>query len=376
MHFRCPVAFASLLFVFGCENSSKPIHTSSAFPAPPALGAPVDRVGRAAIVTALVSTFDDPMNRASIRDTYNAAPRNDWDRFSADIQGNLALYDGLDGQCGNQTLADASLNGPERYDKLAGVLTDDRLYVNTASNACNQYFGVELDVTSLAPNEDCGGRTPIQDTIDFSYTALVMNVVGFAIQDGVNRDNVIQSIEDFPFLAAFVPPPAPPALGVQVDRAGRSAITTALISPLADTDTRNADRETYNQAPRSEWPQFSTQIAQSLGAYDGLDGACGNQILADQAATGADRYSTFSSVLADDRLYLASNQGVCNQYLGVELQVTNLVPNLDCGGRTPLHDTIDVSYTGLTNNLSQGVTDGVAADDIAPSVTTFPFLAP
>lgn len=330
------------------------------------------------LVIAALAVFagcSDSSSTIANRDAYNVAPQAGWGTFTNNIRGNLALYDGLDGQCGNQILADMSLTGPDRYSTLAGVLTDDRLYVSTTSNSCSQYLGVELDVTNLAANAECGGRTPTHDVIDVSYTALT-NDLSIPVTDGVSSDNVVQSLEIFPFLAAFVPPPAPPTLGAQVDRAGRAAITTALISPFDNTTTKDADRDTYNQASKDDWAQFSSKIGASLAAYDGLDGSCGNQILAQLTETGPARYATLSNVLTDDRVYLASSQGACSQYLAVELQVTNLLPNTDCGGRTPLYDTIDTSYTALVNDLSVGVTDGVPADNVVSSIAAFPFLQP
>jgi hypothetical protein len=377
MDFRWALVVAAVSILIGCGGSSNSnIPPVAAFPAPPSLGNVIDRTGRPAILTALVSTFAPQADRDAARDAYNAAPQENWASFKSDIRGNLALYDGLDGQCGNQILADISLSGPNRYDALADVLTDDRLYVNSTSNACAQYLGVELDVTNIAANQDCGGRTPTQDVVDFSYTALVRSINSAAITDGVFRDNVVQSIEVFPFLATFVPPFVPPTLGPQIDRAGRSAITTALVSTFDERNSRDDDRDIYNRTPQEGWAQFSTQIAASLAAYDGLDGSCGNQILADLTETGPARYSALANVLADDRLYLSSRQGLCSQYLGAELQVTRLAPNSDCGGRTPLYDTIDTSYTALTNDLSVVVTDGVAADNVASSTTVFPFLVP
>ena len=48
----------------------------------------------------------------------------------------------------------------------------------------------------------------------------------------------------------------------------------------------------------------------------------------------------------------------------------------DCGGRTPLFDTIDTTFVAVSNDLSVAVSDGVAADDVAHSTQEFPFLAP
>ena len=165
-------------------------------------------------------------------------------------------------------------------------------------------------------------------------------------------------------------------IGAHVDRAGRAAITTALVSPFDDAAKRDDDRDTYNRKPKGGRAQFSCQIGASLDVYEGLDGVCSNQILAQQAETGPARHTTLSNVLTDDRSYPAYSQGVCSQYLTVELRVTNLLPNTDCGCRMTLYDTIDASYTARTNDLSVGVTDGVPVDNVVSSTTIFPFLKP
>ena len=212
MNYRWPLVVTALVFFVGCSgggssNSKSPVVVTPT-PAPPKLGVAIDRVGRPAILTALVSVFEISTIRGDNRDAYNAARREDWIMFTDNIRDNLALYDGLDGQCGNQLAADLSLTGPFRYNTLASVLTDDRLYVNTTSNSCSQYLGVELDVTNLAKNSECGGRTPTNDVIDVSYSAII-NDLSFFVTDGVSSDNVVQSLDFFPFLAAFVPTQEP-----------------------------------------------------------------------------------------------------------------------------------------------------------------------
>jgi hypothetical protein len=102
--------------------------------------------------------------------------------------------------CGNQILADDSVTDPARYNTLTNALVDDRLYVNAASGSCAQYFGVELDATGLVSNQDCGGRTPLYDTIDVSYTALSNDLL-IPVGDGVPSDNRTHTIDQFPFLA-------------------------------------------------------------------------------------------------------------------------------------------------------------------------------
>ena len=66
--------------------------------------------------------------------------------------------------------------------------------------------------------------------------------------------------------------------------------------------------------------------------------------------------------------------GTCSQYLAVEANAVGIANN-DCGGRTPLEDTIDTTYSVLAAGALSGVADGIAADaDGTASLTAFPFL--
>ncbi len=347
------------------------------FPAPPPQFArQIDRNGRPAVATALVSPLADPGPRGIERDAYNAAAQSNWTRFKDNIRGSLAIYDGLDAQCGNQVLAAAGSNAPARYETLANALADDRLYVNAASGACSQYLAVELNATGVVANTDCGGRTPREDVIDVTYTALANNLV-VAVGDGVPSDNVAQSDTVFPFLGEPTPPPAVPALlARQIDRNGRPAVATALIAPLADPGPRGVQRDAYNAAAQSAWSTFRDEIRSNLAIYDSLDTMCGNQVLATPGGTTPERYNTLAGALADDRLYVNAASSTCVQYLGVELNATGVVANGDCGGRTPLEDVIDVTYTALVSNLAVAVGDNVPSDNVVQSNTVFPFLAP
>ena len=69
--------------------------------------------------------------------------------------------------------------------------------------------------------------------------------------------------------------------------------------------------------------------------------------------------------------------GGCQIYLGVELELLGaLPPGTDCGGRTPLENTIDETYSLLVIGQVSGVTNGILVDgDGVASLTTFPFLA-
>jgi hypothetical protein len=168
-------------------------------PAAPALGQKImDRTGRAAINTALIGVLEDTPPKDAKRNAYNSTPPESWRNFTAELAGYLAIYDALDGACGNQLLAGSTAT--TRYAALAQALADDRLYLNTDSGTCTQYFAVELDATGVARNTDCGGRAPTYDAIDVTYSALAIGAVS-GVADGVDADETPIS-ETFPYLAA------------------------------------------------------------------------------------------------------------------------------------------------------------------------------
>ena len=169
--------------------------------------------------------------------------------------------------------------------------------------------------------------------------------------------------------------PSPPELGVQIERMGRPAINTAVVDPFnPDSQNHGLVQDGYNAlSDPSQWQQFADRMADNLAILDGLDTVCGNQLLAGATATPG-RYDPLAGVLADDRLFVNSNSGTCGQYLAVEANALGIT-NSDCGGRTPLYDVVDVSYSVLATGMLSGVGDGVPRDpDGDPSLTSFPFL--
>ena len=176
--------------------------------------------------------------------------------------------------------------------------------------------------------------------------------------------------------------PPPPRLGaVQIDRMGRAAVNTALTNPFfrESVASEESQHETilddYNAAnDPSQWvARFSSRIASNLAILDGLDRVCGNQVLAGPAPV-AGRYKTLADILADDQLYVNTASGTCNQYLAVEAKAIGIA-NTDCGGRTPLENTIDITYSVVAVGALTGVTNGVTSDaDGTASLTEFPFL--
>jgi hypothetical protein len=193
------IAFIAVV-TLACGGSSPP--------SAPAIGSTqIDRMGRAAVNTALTNPFGvTPTSQTpdQTKDAYNAVsnPAN-WSQFQPQIAQNLAIFDALDGVCGNQFAAAPTVSATQ-YGALAGVLTDDRLYVNTATGACNTYLALEADfVTSGALGAgDCGGRTPTENTIDETYSLLAIGkpsgVTNGVTVDGDNPPNTTT----FPFLGS------------------------------------------------------------------------------------------------------------------------------------------------------------------------------
>ena len=169
---------------------------------------------------------------------------------------------------------------------------------------------------------------------------------------------------------------ARPALGAQIDRAGRPAISTALVATFASTlQERNEARDRYNQASPATWPSFAPEVTTSLGILDALNGVCGDQLLAE--ASGADRYDALADILLDDRLYVNTASGTCGVYLGLEGEVVGaLTAGMGgCGGRTPNEDVVERSFSVLAAGALTGIDDLVTGDARDHSATEFPFLA-
>jgi hypothetical protein len=171
-------------------------------------GVVVDRMGRALTGNMLLGTFDTEEASDALKTRYNQALQADWPAFAKDLTTNLAIYDGFDGHCGNQWLAVQNSAPAERYEGLARLLADDRLWVNSASRKCHQYLAAEFDQVGDT-NHDCGGRTPNYDAVDVFRSLLAHGTIK-GLPDGVDRDDAIHSDSVFPFLAK---PQVPKAAG-------------------------------------------------------------------------------------------------------------------------------------------------------------------
>jgi hypothetical protein len=169
------------------------------FPQRPALGQPIDRMGRALTGNALLGTIASDEVSDAFKEGYNRADPSTWLQFAAEIGRNLALYDSFDGIKGNQWLADPGKESEQRYLPLAMLLADDRLWVNTAVAVCGQYLAVELAAHGV-PNKDCGGRTP-NHNVNGVFRSLLIRGTADTVDDGVDRDDKPHSSAVFPFLA-------------------------------------------------------------------------------------------------------------------------------------------------------------------------------
>lgn len=198
--------------------------------------------------------------------------------------------------------------------------------------------------------------------------------------------------------------PEPPALGAQIERMGRPAINTALNATFFETAANKGPmKDTYNQIfDAAMWSTtelrsgvtVAAEFARNLAIYDVLDkgavmnGGCGNQALYNGGGGGdptATSYQTLAGVLADDQLYVDTSKTTCNNYLSLEVEVATggVFAHTQCGGRTPSHDVIDVTYSVLAAgtagfeipSFNPKVGDGVPKHGDV-SDTEFPFLGP
>ncbi len=174
----------------------------------PVLGAQLDRVGRAAISTAVIKSmiYVDQGDKDAFEDMYNSDDNAaGWSAaYAVEIGIHLGVLDSLDSDipgtpaeaCGTQPFYDVNND----YTTLAGALADDRLNINTASIVCEQYLAVEATLAGGDFGADCGGRTPNMDVVDASYNGLSLgDIEGATVRDGVPPTMTAQSTV-FPFL--------------------------------------------------------------------------------------------------------------------------------------------------------------------------------
>jgi hypothetical protein len=160
----------------------------------------IDRAGRPLTGNALLGTIATDEVSDALKERYNAATPATATQFIPEIVKGLALYDSFDGVCGNQWLAEKKA---APYRRLAALLADDRLWVDTAASRCTQLFAVERAALDGRNNlrEDCGGRAPSYSAVNV-YRSLLAFGATEGVDDGVQRDEREHSDTVFPFLAA------------------------------------------------------------------------------------------------------------------------------------------------------------------------------
>ena len=210
-----------------------------ATPAAPTLGPQIDRLGRPAVNTVMNHGFDGNTTTAgAAKDTYNQdSAQGTWPTsYAPAFAVSLGMVDVLDSGltcadgtctpeagggspgdgCGNQAFYKGP-TGPTSYLRLAGVMADDELYLDTTKTMADlpshqNYLAVEINVITQGAvnNVTCGGRAPTNDVIDTSYSALSVGLNGFkasdgsfkpAIGDGVDPHTDVSN-DTFPFLGA------------------------------------------------------------------------------------------------------------------------------------------------------------------------------
>jgi len=166
-------------------------------------GKQIDRAARPLTGNALLGTVAAKEISDRMKEDYNASTPQNSGHFVPEIAKGLALYDAFDGKCGNQLLFEQEAPAARRYEALAKVLADDRLWVNTESTLCTQLFAVELASLAGRPEAaiDCGGRTPLYGAANI-YRSLLIDGTTTGATDGLERDEKKHSETEFPFLAA------------------------------------------------------------------------------------------------------------------------------------------------------------------------------
>ncbi len=154
----------------------------------------LDRVGRPLTKNALLGLFAAEADSYALREAFNLDTPAEAKRYVPEIEKALAFYDSFDGDCGNQVMAGPTA-GPHRYQALAELMADDRLWIDSASASCKTFLAVERGLPG-----DCGGRPPSMSAAN-AFRSLLVNGADTGTDDGLERDE--QPISDvvFPFLS-------------------------------------------------------------------------------------------------------------------------------------------------------------------------------
>jgi len=160
-----------------------------------------------------------------------------------------------------------------------------------------------------------------------------------------------------------------------VDRMGRPAINTALTDRFSAGHDAAAEAYNVNHDDTTWDAMYAADFAASIAIYDAIDTVCMNQAFSCDDETDAACYGVFAGVLADDKLWLDTDYTTCVTYLGVEADATGLLANDDCGGRRPVDDVIQRTYSLLVNGSLADIDDGIAVEpETLAADGTFPYL--
>lgn len=163
----------------------------------------LDREGRPLTANALLGLLEPDEIGDALKEHYNELTPATSDQFIPEMRKALALYDAFDGECGNQLLADRKIESSRRYQVLATLFADDRLWINSSSGICTQLFAVELAhlTGQRGMANDCGGRSPLYDAANV-WRSLLVDGTLISVADGLHQDERKHSAAIFPFLAA------------------------------------------------------------------------------------------------------------------------------------------------------------------------------
>ncbi len=169
-------------------------------PGKPLVGMLIDRVGRPGVNLMLTAAFGlAPGTPEAVKNQYNAATTGNWSSYAARpyIAENLAVFDGIDGNCGSQLLVAQTLS-TNRYITLGNALADDRLYINATSSTCMNYLAVETSVIG-----DCGGYHPSMNAMDVTLNYLATGMRAPAAANAFTNGITTDVDGGIPFTAAF-----------------------------------------------------------------------------------------------------------------------------------------------------------------------------
>ena len=169
-------------------------------------GGQIDRAARPLTGNALLATLGTEQESNALKERYNRITPSAAGSFVPELEKGVALYDGFDGHCGNALLVRAGTPPQRRYQAIARLLADDRLWVNTHFSRCTALFAVERAALAgdKASMSDCGGRAPSYDAVNV-YRSLLIDGSATRADDGEHRDDRPVSDTAFPFLSAAVP---------------------------------------------------------------------------------------------------------------------------------------------------------------------------